>query len=370
MTPLSTQGEVDGATTTLNGAITTFKNLRNEPTPVVFNGVTATVADGTSVSMELSFSPNIADLATGNITLSEGDTNRDNLKSGEVAQSEGIYSQALQGITATKTITVSVLKAGYVITPKNTAATQVTLSYAANVSFNLSTYPSTGATTAVDLQFGQAIANLSANDIYIEDEAGQPVSVIKGTAFDDSGTEGSTYRLPISGSVDTTVTVRPNKAGYHFNPESIEVNLDYAANAAFNSASTTELNGTTTSITLAFSKDIDGGLFGADITLETEGGEATKSIADNAALTKKSGSVGVYELPVNTTNAGDLRVTVAKSGTEFTISERVVTLQKASTANVSLSEVHDVSGTTKSITLYFTSGGSGDRKSTRLNSSH
>jgi hypothetical protein len=131
------------------------------------------------------------------------------------------------------------------------------------------------------------------------------------------------------------------------------VDLNYAASASFNSALTTEDNGTTTLITLAFSKDIDGGLTGGTITITGEGGNATKKVPDTTPLEKKPNSVGLYELPVNTTGAGLVRLDVYKDGTDFTLSSQTVIVSKALEAELSLSPVTGASGTTD-IQFYFT----------------
>jgi hypothetical protein len=357
MTPRSTQTQVDAKVETLEKAITTFEQARASPVTVNFTDIAAPpVENGTSRRLDLQFSANIIDLSSSDITLRENNVDVNYLKSGQVTQGSvaGTYSQTIQGLTAGKTITVSVTKPGYVISEELT----VTLSYATLVNFmNVTPYSSGGTTTsALNIQFDRTITDLVANDIFIEDAtSGLEIgNVDKGAAFDSTG--GGIYKLSVKPNGNTAVTVRPVKTGVVFVPASINVNLDYAANASFNSAFTTELNGTTTSITLAFSKNIDG-LDASHITLVDE---ALGNAAKNGALIAKDTGVGLYELPITTSRAGALRVMVAKSGTNFTVSEQIVTLAKANEANVSVSAVSAASGKTESILLYFTnSGGSG-----------
>jgi hypothetical protein len=357
MNPASTQKQADDAAAALEAAINTFTAAFKTPRPANFSAVTPHAVNGTTVRLDFTFSADIngwtssgdGDLASACITLSESGIDRDGFKSGGLVKGgAGEYGQALQGISSTKTITVTVRKPGYAITPESR---DVTLSYAEPASFNVSVFPGNATTTAIELQFDKAITNFSANDVYL-DNAG---SVTKGAAFNPAGGTDGIYKLPLNDVSDRIITVRPEKAGYSFVPPAIDVNLDYLATATFNSAFTTETDGTTSSITLAFSKDIPG-LNETHITLASTNGSGAS--AAKGALSKKPAGTGVYELPVTTLGAGELLITVTKDAIDISSSEpRIVTLSKA--AEAALADVTAVPGATPvtaALSLYFTDG--------------
>jgi hypothetical protein len=279
------------------------------------NGSTA----ATTTKLTLTFSNDITDLVSGDITFASGNTGT---TKGTLTQTRtGVYELAVSGITASGQVTVTVSKTGYTI--NNNSRTVQVYYYADSqdiaVWFNSLTAngsTTTATTNKLTLIFDKNIINLAATDITIT-----PNTVIKG-ALTRTGT--GVYELAVSGiTANGQVTVTVNKNGYAISGSSRKAQVYYYADSQdiavwFNNltANGSTTTATTTKLTLTFDNDITN-LMATDITL------TPNSIA-KGALTKTG--TGVYELAVSGITAnGQVTVAVTKSG--YTISDSPRTVQ-------------------------------------------
>ncbi|GHT73606.1 hypothetical protein FACS1894124_2250 [Spirochaetia bacterium] len=322
------------------------------PTPdtaVAFTGVSAdgSATTATTTKLTLTFDQAITDLAADDITLSRATVTKGTLTSTATA---GKYELAVSGITASRTVTVSVVKGGYNISGNpQTASVYYYNSSGTAVTFNSAVADGGGtvSTSKLTLTFDQAITGLGANDITLSGLTGVTKGALTGT--------GPVYELTVTGiTASGPVTVSAAKTGYNIsgNPQTAQVYYynPTATAVTFNSA-VADGGGTvsTSKLTLTFSQAITG-LAADDITLSGLTG-VTKG-----ALT---GTGPVYELPISgITASGPVTVSVVKGG--YNISGNPQTAQvyyynPTATAVTFNSAVADGGGTvsTSRLTLTF-----------------
>ncbi|MDR2479801.1 MAG: hypothetical protein LBD48_10885 [Treponema sp.] len=176
-------------------------------TPAAFTGL---VADGsaaaTTTKLTLTFDTDITGLAAGNIALG-GQTGA---SAASLARTgTGTYDLAVTGITQTGTLTVSVVKAGYIISGGPKTVTVYYYNPNAVVFSGLTANGSAAATTTkLTLAFDKDIPGLDAEAITLSGSTG----AVKGTL---ARTGTGTYDLTVTGITQTgTLTVAAVKAGY------------------------------------------------------------------------------------------------------------------------------------------------------------
>jgi len=281
---------------------------------VAFNSATASGTSPTTAQLMLTFSQPIPELSAADINLS----GVSGVNKGETLNGTGpTYTLPISGITAGGELGIAVAKKGYTISgsPKT-----VTI-----FNFNITQVAFTGVTQdgnemattkKLTLTFDKDIVGLNADDITFN--PGQ-TGAVKGNL---SKKETGIYELAVSGinaSGSVTVTIA-DKQGYTITPTSKSVNIYYYSTSQPVQVAFTGLTHdgnditTTTKLTLAFNKDIDG-LNTDDITLNPG---QTGAVKGN--LSKKEG--GIYELAVSGIKAsGSVTVTIAdKQG--YTISPK------------------------------------------------
>jgi hypothetical protein len=361
----SLQAEVDSAVSTLDTAIAAFNAARKFPIPITFSAVATTEPNGITTSITLTFSEffdswpedaGIGDLASTDITLFDGigtEYKKDGL---ERLGGTTAYRHNIQNVTAETDIGVHVRKGGYVIVPNEVRV--ATLHYAEQVEFYNVTAEGSPNTTAIILNFNKEIVGFNADDIAISNVDG--VNKINSPLVKTTIENGVSYKMGITSTNGGILSVKPSKNGYFISDgvDNIqEVNLNYSAPASFISATPHEAAGTTTSITLAFSRNIDG-LASTHFTISPviggDGGSA--AVVNVGILTPREGSIGLYDLAINTTSKGDVNITVNKSDVESTRATLPVSLSKAIAATLASVTTNDDedSGKTYSISLYFT----------------
>ena len=294
-------------------------------TAVTFNSVTADGSSSqTTTQLTLTFSQAISGLTADDISLS----GVSGISKGTLSGSGPTYTLPIGGFTSGGTLSVSVAKSGYEISgsPKSTAIYKNVNDISVTFSSVSANGSSTQTTTQLTLTFSQAISGLTANDISLSGVSG----VSKGTL---SGS-GPTYTLPVSGFTSGgTLSVTVIKSGYTISGSPKSTTIYYYSGSGggdipvtFSSVSADgSSTQTTTQLTLTFSQAITG-LTEDDISL---------SGVDGVIMGELSGSGPSYTLPISGfTGGGTLSVSVEKSG-------------------------YDISGSPKSTTIHYYSGGPG-----------
>jgi hypothetical protein len=365
MNPLSTQKRADDETAALDTALNTFNAIAvlNVPKAIEFSYLTTTETDDTTTSITLTFSGNfdtwtegVSEFSSADISLFDANTNIniDNYKSGilEKLNETGQYRQNIQNVTAERDIKVRVRKGGYVVGPNEEKSAK--LLYAKPVNFlsaagiaEDSEYPNK--TTAIMLYFDSEIAGFGESFIMLQDVSG--ISKSNDLLHTNSGGVHS-YKLGITHTDSGILKIIPNKGGYFISPASHTVNLNYSAAATFNSAIPNEVNGTTKSVTLSFSRDIDDLIDAGIFTITSASGSANAG-----TLTKRANSIGVYDLAISNVTAGTVSISITGSTTTFSPNNKTITLSKAATVRLNnATPVEGESGITESISLSFTDG--------------
>jgi hypothetical protein len=176
---------------------------------VSFTGLTAN--GGTSVTttaLTLSFNQDIEGLSAYDISLSSGGTGA--VKGSLTRTGYGVYSLAISGLGQSGTLTVTVNKGGYIVTPNSrNAAVYYSPSGDTAVSFDSLTASGEPGTNKLTLTFSQDIADLSADDISLNPGN---TGAVKGAL---SRVSEGTYELAISGVTQNgNVSTAVSKSGY------------------------------------------------------------------------------------------------------------------------------------------------------------
>jgi hypothetical protein len=225
-----------------------------------------------------------------------------------------VYDLVVSGITAAGSISLSVSKSSYTITPVSKA---VGIYYLNPVIF--SSLNADGSlneqTTKLTLTFNKDITGLDESDITINPGT-------TGTAKGGLTRQGTgVYELSVTGIIASgSISVTVSKAGYSINPASLGAAVYYMIPIAFNGINANgSVSETTTKLTLTFDQDIPG-LGISNIMLSAASTGAVKG-----TLTPKGS--GVYEVTLNSISAaGVITVGVSKSGYAFTPSSKTVTV--------------------------------------------
>jgi hypothetical protein len=331
--------------------------------PVSFTGLTAdgSAATVTTTKLTLNFDKNISGLTADDITLT--DTGSTGAQKGSLTPiSSGVYELSLSNISATGTVSVTVLpKAGYNISgsPRNVVVYNVVQASFNSLAANGSV---TSATTQLTLTFNKDIEGLAESDITLS-----PSAITKGT-LNKTGT--GTYTLGVSDIPgDITASVSVSRTGYNISGGTrtvpvyvTPVFVSLTADGSLDGAQTA----TTTKLTLTFNKVLDGGLVNSNITFvagTTQAIEGTVSHKGN----------GVYELPLSNVKAdGQVTVYVSKPGlvdnktANIYLAPAFVTLTAngsitATTTELTMTFNKDISGLTAS-DIILTGGSTGTQK--------
>jgi formylglycine-generating enzyme required for sulfatase activity len=279
------------------------------PIPVVFEDLTA--VGGATSTLILNFDQDI-DLKVENITID--DPNGTGTTKGTLTETDtpGEYKLAVTGITKNGTITLSVKKEGFAISPKSK---EVQVSYI-TTSVEFSNLSANGEamekTTTLTLKFDQYIPGLKAEDIKI-DANGTGTTKVNDP---QPGNVDGLYELIVKVTASGTITVTVDKAGYAINPPSLKTAV-YGAPAVPHNVSFFSLGGdggpteTTSKLVLIFGEDIEG-LKAEDIKIDANGTGITTGV-----LTQQN--PGVYELAVKSiASSGTITIIPAKQGYTIT----------------------------------------------------
>jgi hypothetical protein len=332
------------------------------PTPIqaAFSNLTANGVANTTTTTELylAFDKDIAGLGLGDIALAGGSTGA--TKSSFDRTGPGAYTLGISGVTAAGSVTVTVSKAGYIISDPawtvqvhySAASEEIQAAFSSLIANGSAT---TTSTTELYLAFDKDIDGLGLGDIALA--AGST------GAAKSSVTKTSTghYTLGISGVAATgSVTVTVSKSGYNITPASQTVQV-YAATVTQATFSGLTANGsstaTTTELYLTFDKDITG-LGSGDITLSGLAGVTKGSVTKT--------STGKYTLGISgVTATGSVTVAVSKTGYVISNPTRSVQVYAVTQATFSgLTANGSSTATTTELYLTFdkdiTSLGSGD----------
>jgi hypothetical protein len=285
---------------------------------IEFTGLEAngTVDTETTTLLTLTFSTVIEGLGEGDITLNPDSTGAVKGAFG-ATDSEGVYTLGISGISAAGELSVTVSKPGYMITPPSKTVT-VALATVNFTGLEANGEEDTETTTLLTLTFSAGIEGLGDGDITLNPGS---TGAVQG-AFEATGSEG-VYTLGISDiSAAGELSVTVSKPGYMITPSSKTVMVHRALiQGSFTGleADGVEDTETTTLLTLTFSDDIEG-LAAADITV---------SPAAFANGTPTRTGTGEYTLRViGVTGAGNVDLTVSKSGYMITPQSKTVTLHK------------------------------------------
>jgi hypothetical protein len=291
--------------------------------PVEFVSVTdADNGSAATTKLILQFSEDITGLAAADDITLNGNTGAGKGSLTKMETGIGTYELALNGIAVPGTVTVTVDKKGYNISPASRTVEIVVLAAFQRVE---------ATTDKLTLQFDRDIEGLAAGDITLD--AGS-TGAKKKELFKNMDTAGK-YTLELEGvKAAGTITVTVKKSGYIIDPESKSATVQYIDTVAFQrveaDGSDTE---TTTKLFLQFSKDI-AGLIASDITLVAGGdtgiggkGNAGASIGVRVKeLFENTDTTGKYTLVLEgVTATGEITVTVSKDG--YTISPASQTVQ-------------------------------------------
>jgi hypothetical protein len=290
------------------------------PKEIVYAAFTGLTADGDAshrtTKITLVFDKEVYGLSAANIELTAGTTGA--VKGGLTGtETPGTYGLVLSGISASGSITVSILKPDFNIQPQSRS---VDIFYAAGTTVATSvngsdTVTSTEITLTVTGDGGQLmdITGLTADDIALG------AGVTKGSLTHPST---GVYKLGVSGlAASGNVSVAVAKAGYAISPATQNVYCHYAVPVSFESATPNELGGTTVSATLGFSSAIPG-LAATDFTVTPNGTGATRG--------SLSGSGPSYVLTLDDVAAsGTASIAAAKSGFAISGSPKSIPVVKS-----------------------------------------
>jgi hypothetical protein len=280
-----------------------------------------TVNTTTTTTLKLVFDQDITGLSAADITLNGGSTG---VRKGDLTKTgTGIYDLAVFDITSEGNVSVSVSKSGYTITDGPKTVTVYLRPIDIAVTFtDLTANGSAGGTdmtTKLTLTFDKDITDLNAEDIYLIANYGT-----KKGGLTKTGT--GIYDLAISGITSGgDVTVKVSKSGYVITPESKTVTVyppqtpdipivsgSKVTFISLKAAGEGSWWNTTTKLILTFDQDI-ADLSAANIILEPFSPAAEFSIG---RLTRTG--TGVYELPINVSKSGWIKVSVYKYGYTIT----------------------------------------------------
>jgi hypothetical protein len=191
----------------------------DDPAAITFSALSAAGSPITT-TLTLIFNKDIDDLSAGDITLTAGSTGA--AKGALSKTGTGTYDLTVTGITAGGTVTVTVSKTGYTITPSGREVTVLYGDPGDQVAFSGVSAGGSPTTTTLTLTFDQDIDGLSAGDITLT--AGN-TGAAKGTL---SKTGTGVYELTVTGiTAGGTVTVAVSKTGYTITPSGREVTVLY-----------------------------------------------------------------------------------------------------------------------------------------------
>jgi formylglycine-generating enzyme required for sulfatase activity len=185
-------------------------------TAIAFSNLAADGSTATTTSkLTLTFDKDLDGLSAADLTLDATTTGAE--KGTLTRTGTGMYDLALSGITATGTVTLSVAKAGYVISPTSKTAEVLYTPEIVQVAFSglAADGSTTTTTTKLTLTFDKDIEDLSAADLTLDAAS---TGVEKGT-LTKTGT--GSYELALSGvAASGTVTLSVVKTGYVISPTS------------------------------------------------------------------------------------------------------------------------------------------------------
>ncbi|GHU42842.1 hypothetical protein FACS1894190_12640 [Spirochaetia bacterium] len=264
-----------------------------------------TAADGgttsTSTRIDFNFNEPVSGLTAADITIggSPGAATKGDLSG------SGIYWRLDITVGTRGDATVSINKTGIQNTAKPiTLYKQITYNAVADGS-------ATASSTKINFTFSESVTGLTANDITI---GGSPGAATRGSLTGS----GTSYSMAITTTAAGAATVSINKSGIENTAKSINLYKPVTYNATANGSATAA----TTKIDFTFSAVVTG-LTANDITIGGSIGAATRG-----SLT---GSGTSYSLAITTTAAGEVTVSINKSGIENTA--KSITLYKPVTYN-------------------------------------
>jgi hypothetical protein len=281
-------------------------------------------ANGTTNKLTLFFDREIPGLTKDIIQITPADSGVTKGTFSRLAGTSGVYELL---VTSSKPveITIGVNKADYVVAPYG----PVPVEYQAPVTFLgvTATEKINDTTSKLRLSFDKDITNTLIGDSLAVDEiqfAANGTGTTRGTLTKASGT--GQYDLTVSGITKSgTVGITINRDVPLINNPVKTVDVAYALPMTLNDMVTSEdENGTTDRLRLIFNADLPENLLVSDVTL-TNGTGIAAITNGTTTLTKVSGRIGAYELPVTVTQAGTMTVKVSKAGFFFSVNSQTAT---------------------------------------------
>jgi hypothetical protein len=301
---------------------------------VTFNSVTADGSSSqTTTQLTLIFSQAISGLTENDISLN----GVSGVNKGILSGSGPAYTLPISDFTQNGTLTVSVSKSSYDISPPSRTATIYYYSGGDNILVSFDSVTADGSptstTTQLTLTFSQVISGLTENDISLSGMSGVNMGILSSS--------GPVYTLPISGFTQNgTLSISVSKSGYDISPSSRTATIYY-----YYSGGTLSLNG---NVSISPNNNLT---INVELTADYSGSEAVgyQWYKDDTAIPDATSN------KYTPTEAGSYTVTVSAAGYNSKTSTAVTVINPetpvADDYDISGASTYTYDGSPKSVTI-------------------